>query len=131
MFVSLAGVVSQLVLLIAQHHWSALAAVALTHLPTVIAPVIVWSTYGRDANGSLWARFGEMEEQKLLVLWFKIITVSTVGAMLGVIVAVGHLRVAQSGVEFWVATVVGVTLWTLLVDVAAIPRFAEAVPPPA
>lgn len=131
MFVSIAGVVSQLVLLIVQHHWSALAAVALTHLPTLIAPIVVWSTYRRDVNGTLWARFGETEEQKLLVLWFKIITVSTVGAMLGVIVAVGHLRVAQSGVEFWVATVVGVTLWTLLVDLAAIPRFADEVRPPA
>jgi hypothetical protein len=125
--ISVAGVVSQLVLLIVQHHWSALAAVTLTHLPTLLAPPIVWSTYRRDADGILWPRFGETEEQKLLVLWFKIITVSTVGAMLGVIVAVGHLRVATAGVEFWVATVVGVTLWTFLVDIAAVPRFADEV----
>lgn len=131
LLISIAGVVSQIVLLIVQRHWSALAAVTLTHLPTLLAPAIVWSTYRRDANGTLWPRFGETEEQKLLVLWFKVITVSTVGAMLGVIVTVGHLRVAQSGVEFWIATVVGVTLWTLLVDIAAIPRFADEVATPA
>ena len=131
LFISVAGVASQIVLLIVQRHWSALAAVTLTHLPTLVAPAIVWSTYRRDVNGTLWPRFGETEEQKLLVLWFKVITVSTVGATLGVIVTIGHLRVATAGVEFWIATVVGVTLWTLLVDIAAIPRFADKVATPA
>jgi hypothetical protein len=129
--ISVACVLSQIVLLIVQRHWSALAAVALTHLPTLVAPAIVCSTYRRGVNGTLWPRFDATEEQKLLVLWFKVITVSTVGALLGVIVTVGHLRVAQSGVEFWIATVVGVTLWTLLVDITAIRRFADEVATPA
>lgn len=129
--ISVAGAVSQCVLLIVQRHWSALAAVSITHLPTLLAPVLVWRTYRRDANGNLWPRFGDAEERKLLELWIKIITVSTVGALLGVLVTTAHLPVATSGVEFWIATVVGVTLWTLLVEIALTPLLAQERWPPA
>jgi hypothetical protein len=131
LLISIAGAVSQCVLLIVQRHWSALAAVTITHLPTLLAPAIVWRTYRRDANGNLWPRFGDTEERKILELWIKVITVSTVGALLGVLVTTAHLPVATSGVEFWIATVVGVTLWTLLVEIALIPLLADEIATPA
>ena len=129
--ISVAGAVSQCVLIIVERHWSALAAVTITHLPALLAPVIIWRTYRRDADGYLWPRFGETEARKLLVLWIKIVVVSTVGALLGVLVTSAHLPVASSGVEFWIATVVGVTLWTLLVEIALTPLLADEVATPA
>ena len=131
LLVSVAGAVSQCVLLIVERHWSALAAVAITHLPTLLAPAIIWRTYRRDADGSLWPRYGGAEERKLLELWIKIIIVSTVGALLGMLVFIAHLPIAQAGVEFWIATVVGVTLWSLLVEIALTPLLADEIATPA
>lgn len=70
-------------------------------------------------------RYGDVEDRRLLELRFKIIVISTVGIVLGAIVKIAKLPVAQAGVEFWIATVVGVTTWTVLVEIVSVPLFAQ------
>ncbi len=118
--ITLTGVVWLLWILARLGQWSEFAAAVVAFFPLVVGGLLLGGAYhitGRLRNRP---RFAVDDGRKLGEAFLKLYVVITVGVVLGIVVTTAHLPVAQSGVMFWVSTVVGVAAWMLAAEMVSV-----------